>query len=137
MIGAPAQGESGELDTLGSDRPDDEADEQRQQRRHLEPRPENRGRERLADGQHLDGGRAVTLTPSEEDRDGEEGDEAVDEQHLAEQSWPGGQHDPAGAEEGGRGIRPRGAEGDRALQRDQGPEEAEHHEDAVRCRNGC
>ena len=29
MIGAPAQGESGELDTLGSDRPDDEADEQR------------------------------------------------------------------------------------------------------------
>jgi hypothetical protein len=113
------------------DREDDEPDEEGEDGRDLEAGPEHRGREAVRDGEHLDGHRPVPLAPPQHRRDTEEDDEAVDEEDLAEQSRPGNEREGAGAEEGGRGIRPRGAQGDGALEGDQRAEEAEHHEDPV------
>lgn len=129
----PAHLQARELQPLAGDGQDDEPGQPGQGRRHRQaPQPQ----QRTTSGQHrsegLDEHGVVVLTAPERDVDGGHRRGSRNEQGLAHpQGRRADEEEAAGAEQGRRGEPHWAPQRHRTLERDQGPDKAQHEQEAV------
>ena len=140
---ASPHGELRQLGALRGDGDDDEAGQQRDDRGDVDDEPEPRGEREQQGGQRLRGDQSERRAPPQREGEDDEAEGAVEKDQLAERRRrPREERERAAAQQRGNEVGERVAHGLRALERDEGAHEAEHHHGPVEVgdavgRDGC
>ncbi len=125
-------GKAGELDPLGADGEDEEADEPWHEPRHVDAKPQECGDGQVDRAEQLHDDDVVAVASPQRGVHRHERDAAVDEEELAELHGRGADQGESPEPEQSRGeVAQRMAERDGALHRDEGAEEPADHEHPV------